>query len=73
MKPNKGLIFMAMGFELVGLILGCIFIGQWVDENYGTKGLGLVGFSAAALVGWLVHIVQLLKKFEADSEEPESK
>lgn len=72
MKANKGLVFMAMGFELVGLILACIFIGQWVDQNYGTKGLALVGFSALGLVGWLVHIVKLLKKFEADSEGPES-
>lgn len=72
MKANKGLVFVAMGFELVGLILGCIFIGQWVDERFGTKGLGLVGFSALGLIGWLVHIVRLLKSYEADSDSTES-
>lgn len=69
---SKAIVFAAMGFELIGLILGCIFIGQYVDQNFDTSGLGLVGFSALGLVGWLVHIVLLLKKYEADSETNES-
>lgn len=72
MINKKALVFTAMGFELVGLILGCIFIGQWVDEKYGTHGLGLVGFSALGLIGWLLHIVQLLKAYEADSDTSET-
>ncbi len=73
MINKKALVFTAMGFELIGLILVCIYIGQWIDERYGTHGLGLVGFSALGLTGWLVHIVRLLKVYEGDSEKPESK
>lgn len=64
-KPNY-LVFAGMGFELVGLIVACLFIGQWFDEKYGTKGLGVAGFSILALVGWLVHLIQLLKSTEKE-------
>lgn len=68
--PQKSyLVFVGMGFELVGLIIACLFIGQWVDNTYGTKGLGVAGFSVLALVGWLVHLIQLLKQVEKESED----
>lgn len=63
------LVFVGMGFELVGLIVACLFIGQWIDQNYGTKGLGIAGFSILALVGWLVHLIQLLKQVEKEDED----
>lgn len=67
-KKNKAIVFTAMGFELIGIILGCIYIGQYIDNRFGTKGLALVGFSVLGLVGWLVHIIRLLKLYEADTE-----
>lgn len=62
---SKYIVFTAIGFELVGIILACIFIGHKLDEHYGTQGLALIGFSVAGLAGWLIHVVQLLKRIEA--------
>lgn len=65
---NKYIVFSAIGIELVGIILACIFIGQYVDANYGTKGLGIVGFSVLGLTAWLIQVVRMLKTMENDSE-----
>lgn len=68
---RRYLIFTAMGFELVGLILACLFIGQWLDENYGLKGLGVIGLMVGGLVGWLVHLIQLLKMIDRNENKEE--
>ncbi len=65
---NKYIVFSAIGVELVGIIIACIFIGQYVDQNYGTKGLGIVGFSVLGLTGWLIQVVRMLKTMEKDDE-----
>ena len=66
---NKYIVFSAMGFELVGIMLGCLYIGQLIDENYGWKGMGIVSFSVLGLAGWLIHIVQLSKRLDKIKEE----
>lgn len=68
MKTNKYIIFSAMGMELVGIMVGCLYIGQLIDEKYQTSGLAMAGLSMLGLAGWLVQIVRLLKKFEEKSE-----
>lgn len=69
---SKYLVFSAIGFELVGIMLACIFIGHYLDEQYGLKGLGLIGLSVLGLVGWLIHVVQLLRRIESSESEPGS-
>ncbi|MBX2995591.1 MAG: AtpZ/AtpI family protein [Bdellovibrionaceae bacterium] len=69
MKPNRYLIFASMGVELVGLIIGCLFIGQVLDEKFGTKGLMVIFFSIASLVGWFVHLIFLLKRIDRMEEQ----
>lgn len=66
---NRYIVFAAIGFELVGVMLACLFIGQWVDETYGTKGLGVLGLSILGLTGWMVHMVRLLKMIEKAPQE----
>ncbi len=63
------LVFAAMGMELVGLIIASVMVGQWLDEKYGWKGMGVLVLSIAGLVGWLVHIVLLLRQMERASED----
>jgi hypothetical protein len=65
---RKMLVFFAMGFELVGLIVAMAWVGQWMDTRFETKGLCLAGMSMMGLVSWLVHLIRLLNKFEASSE-----
>ncbi len=65
---KKYLVFVGIGFELVAIILTCIFIGQKLDEKYQSNGMFLIGFSVLGLTGWLVHILKLLKRFEKDDQ-----
>ncbi|MFM6927273.1 MAG: AtpZ/AtpI family protein [Bdellovibrio sp.] len=65
---RKYIIFASIGFELVGLIIGCFYLGEFLDAKYQTKGLIFVGLSMASLVGWLVRVIWLLKRMQ-DQEE----
>jgi F0F1-type ATP synthase assembly protein I len=58
-----------MGVELVGLVIGCLYIGQILDEKFGTKGLMVIFFSVASLVGWFIHLIFLLKRIEKLEEK----
>jgi hypothetical protein len=56
------IVFVGIGFELVGLVLAAIFVGQRLDE--GSKGgLWTVGLIFSALVIWIIHLVILSRKF----------
>jgi hypothetical protein len=66
MKDRKYLVFAGIGFELVMIILGCLYVGKKLDEKYEGHGMFLIGLSVLGLIGWLVHIVQLLKYLEKD-------
>ncbi|HEY8271011.1 MAG TPA: AtpZ/AtpI family protein, partial [Pseudobdellovibrionaceae bacterium] len=56
---NKYLIFASMGFELVGIMLASIYLGQLIDKTYQTKGFGLIVLMFFGLVSWLTHVVLL--------------
>ena len=61
---NQYLIFAAMGIELVSIIMATLWLGQKIDEIYGFEGKAGIILSLIGLVGWLLHIVFLLKKLE---------
>lgn len=56
---NRYLIFTAMGFELVGIILSCLYIGKLIDEKYQLNGIALAAVSLLGLAGWLFHLIKL--------------
>lgn len=66
---KKYIIFASMGFELVGLIVGCFFLGQFLDEKYQTRGLIFVGLTMLSLIGWLTRIIWLLRRMQKQDEE----
>lgn len=60
---KQGLVFLGMGFELLGLILGGLYLGQIIDKTMGWPGYGVAMLVVACLASWLFHLVFLLKKF----------
>ena len=70
---RKYIIFASIGFELVGLIVGCFFLGQILDNKYQTKGMIFVGLSVLCLIGWLVRVIWLLKRFQDEDEKSSNK
>ena len=63
---TKYLVFMGMGFELIGIILSSLYLGQIIDEHFGLSGLSMVGLSMAGLAGWIYHLVLLVNRVEAN-------
>jgi len=66
---NKYIIFVAMGIELVGIMIGCLLLGQKLDELYNLKGLAMIGLSMAGLAGWIFQIVMLAKRADTQPGE----
>lgn len=69
---KKYIIFASIGFELVGLIIGCFYLGQFLDQKYQTKGLIFVGLTFAALIGWLWRVIWLLRQMQKIEEKEEA-
>lgn len=69
MNANRYLILTGLGFELVGLIIGGLYIGQLLDEKFGTKGIMALLILASCLVSWFVHLIFLLKRLEKISDQ----
>jgi F0F1-type ATP synthase assembly protein I len=68
---KKYLIFASIGFELVGIMVASIYLGQTIDKAYQTKGLALIALMFIGLASWLTHVILLLRRFQKD--EPEDK
>lgn len=70
---RKYIIFASIGFELVGLILGCFYLGQYLDQKYQTRGLIFAGLSFACLIGWLTRVIWMLRRFQKlEENQPDS-
>lgn len=59
---QKGLVFVGMGFEAVGVVLATVSLGQWLDTQFQAKGLFTIILAFVGLGGWFAHIIFLLKK-----------
>jgi F0F1-type ATP synthase assembly protein I len=66
---KKYIVFASIGFELVGIMLACVYLGQAVDKTYQTKGLGLIALMFIGLASWLTHVVLLLRRFEKNDPD----
>ncbi len=67
-KMGKYIAFASIGFELIGLILGCYYLGKILDDKYKTNGLIFVGLSILSLIGWLIRVIWLLKRVQKQEE-----
>jgi F0F1-type ATP synthase assembly protein I len=65
--PDKSMIFMGMGLEAVVAVLGGFYIGLKLDDFLGKRGLGPAVGSILGLVGWFLHLLRVLKKFDEES------
>lgn len=68
MKSNKFMILTGMGFELVGIILGAVYLGKILDEKYNSNGLIMIGLSMCGLFAWIFQITYLFNKITKSEE-----
>jgi MFS-type transporter involved in bile tolerance (Atg22 family) len=67
-KKNRMAAFAGIGFEIVGLMVGAVLIGQYLDERFNAKGMITAGFVILALTGWLIHVIYMLKSFSGEDK-----
>lgn len=60
MKKNKYIVFAAIGFELISLILVALWIGQYLAQ----KGYGATGQAISVLVAFLIWFISLIAKLK---------
>jgi F0F1-type ATP synthase assembly protein I len=58
---RKTALFIGMGAECVGIVLVFVYIGQWVDEKYGLRGLATAVLAMLGLVIWVVHLLMVVR------------
>lgn len=61
---NKYIVFTGIGFELIGLIIGSVYLGSFLESKYSLKGLWTAIFIIISMVAWIIHIVIMLKKVQ---------
>lgn len=66
---QKYLVFMSMGFELIGSVLIAIYLGKYLEEKFNLSNLVTVGLIFIFIGAWITHIVYMLKKLNTPKSE----
>lgn len=59
---KKYAAFIGIGFELIGIVLVTLWLGQEAEKRLPMKNLWPVIFIFLGLAGWFYRVVILLKK-----------
>ncbi len=65
MKNNKFIIFIAIGFELIGLIIVALWAGDYLTKQGYSKSITAF-FVLAAFLIWFISLILKLKKIKND-------
>ena len=66
---KKEAVFIGIGFELVGLVIGSIIISSLLEEHFGWPGdILILVFLMTSMGSWLAHVLFLVKKFDAEKK-----
>lgn len=60
---------MGVAFELVAMCIGGWVLGNFIDQYMGWKQTANTYLVLILLIGWFVHLIYLLRKFEKDSAD----
>lgn len=72
-QKNKGIVFMGVAFELVAMCVGGFVFGEQIDKHYGWKNFASTYLVLVLLVGWFIHLIYLLQRFERENDDSDSK
>jgi uncharacterized membrane protein YqjE len=63
----------ALAFECVGLVTVLVLLGQYFDRTYGWGGMGAAGGAVLGVVGWVSHLIVVLRQLAKDEENGDTK
>ncbi len=61
MGKREYIIFLALVFELVGLVISLVYAGYYFDKKMGFSGVGVTSGAVLALVIWIFHLMKAFK------------
>lgn len=70
---NNGIVFFGVGFELMALCIGGYLLGNYIDDYYGWKNTASTYLVLVLMIGWFMHLIYLLRRFEKDNADDDSK
>ncbi len=74
MLDRRSALFLGMGFEVLGAIAGGYYLGHAIDAKYNAFGsYGGPLLAVLGLVGWMIHLIWIVRKLEKEDESNESK
>jgi len=66
---GKGIVFMGVSFELVAMCVGGYYLGNFIDEKMNWKNFASTYLVLILLIGWFVHLIYLLRRFEKENAD----
>lgn len=70
---GKGIVFLGVSFELVAMCVGGYFFGNFIDEKMAWKNFASTYLVLILLIGWFVHLIYLLRRFEQENANSDQK
>ena len=70
---DKAVVFLGSGFELIMVCLGGTYLGNYIDQKMGWANYATAGVVIVLMIGWFIHLIYLLRRFDKSNEKPESK
>jgi F0F1-type ATP synthase assembly protein I len=67
-SSSQWLVFLGSGFELLGVMIGAIWLGPLLDEHFDTKPLFLLLLMGVGFCSWLFHFIVLLRRVQAHGQ-----
>lgn len=66
---SKNMVFLGLGVELVAIVLGLFFAGQWLGQKIGFGDLGAVLGPFIGIIVWTIHLLKMAQRVNSESEE----
>lgn len=62
----RSAVYLGLGSEFVGLVAACFYIGNLIDQKFGTRGFGVIGGVFVAMVAWTAHFIYVVRTSGAE-------
>ncbi len=66
---KNGMVFLGMGFEMVGIAVGGFYAGKYIDQYMGWEGKASGYLVIVLMIGWFIHFFYLIQKMQKDIED----
>lgn len=71
---NKYVLFVSMGFELIGLIIVAVYLGGYIEEKFLIKkGMLQALLILLFLVGWFLRVIYQVKRANSNIKSSDAK